>query len=258
MTVVLRAEWTKLHTVRSTRWTLLAILALTVGFSLLLAAGSESTGTGAGGDNDIVRDSLVGVYLAQFAVVAFGVLAITSEYSTRLIDTTFAAVPRRGRVLFVKALLVGGTVLVAGLAASMTSFVAGQHVLRGNGYAPPGYPEWTLHDGPAQRAVVGSALLLAAIALLSLGVGAILRHSAVAISALLALLFIPLVVAPTLPEGARELVQKITPGAGFAVQQTVARDDALPIGHWSGLAVTVAWAAGSLLLALVLICRRDA
>lgn len=259
MTRVLRAEWTKLRTVRSTGWTLLAILGLTVGLCLFLTSGSSSAGGGPGhGDNDIVRDSLVGVYLAQFAVVAFGVLAITSEYATRMIQTTFAAMPRRGRVLFAKAVLVGGTVLVVGLASSTTAFLAGQRILRDNGYAPPGYPEWTLHDGPAQRAVFGSALLLTAIALLSLGVGAILRHSAGAISALLALLFVPLIFAPTLPEHTRELVQTATPGAGFAVQQTVVRGDAIPIGHWTGLGVTFAWAAGALLLALFLIRRRDA
>jgi hypothetical protein len=256
--VVLRAEWTKLCTVRSTRWTLFAILGLTVGLSVFLASGSSSTGGPGPGNNDIVRDSLVGVYLAQFAVVALGVLAITSEYATQMIQTTFTVMPRRGRVLVAKALLVGGTVLIVGLASSMTAFLAGQRILRDNGYAPPGYPEWTLHDGPAQRAVFGSALLLTAIALLSLGIGAIVRHSAAAISALLALLFVPLIFAPALPEHTRELVQKATPGAGFAVQQTVARGDAIPIGPWAGLGVTFAWAAGALLLALFLIRRRDA
>jgi len=258
VTGVLRAEWTKLGTVRSTRVSLILIVALAVGFCVLLASGSSSTGGPGGGDNDIMRDSLVGIYLAQFAVVAFGVLAITSEYATRMIHTTFAAVPRRGSVLVAKALLVGGAVLAAGLVASTVSFLAGQRILRDNGYAPPGYPAWSLHDGPAQRAVVGSALLLTAIALLSLGLGAILRHSAAAITVLLALLFVPLMFAPTLPEHARELVQKTTPGAGFAVQQTVARDDALPIGPWAGLAVTFAWAVGALLLAYVLLRRRDA
>jgi hypothetical protein len=253
---MLRAEWTKLCTVRSARWTQLAIFALTVGLTVLLTSGSHSTGDG--GDNDIMRDSLIGVYLAQFAVVAFGVLVITSEYATRMIHTTFIAMPRRGRVLLAKALLVGGAVFVVGLASSLAAFLVGQHVLRENGYDPPGYPDWTLDDGPAQRAVLGSALFLAAIALLSLGVGTILRHSAAAISVLLALLFVPLIIAPTLPEHARELVQKATPGAGFAVQQTVARDDAIPIGHWTGLGVTYAWAAGGLLLALVVIRRRDA
>jgi ABC-2 type transport system permease protein len=256
VTGALGAEWTKLRTVRGARWTLLAVLGLTIGLSLLLASGSSSTG--GGGDNDLVRDSLVGVYLALFAVVAFGVVAITSEYATGMIHATFTAMPRRARVLLAKAFLVGVSVLIVGLVASTTSFVAGQRVLRDNGYAGPGYPEWTLHDGPAQRAVVGSALLLTAIALLSLGVGAILRHGAAAISTMLALMFAPLIFANTLPEGVRDVVQKTSPGAGFAVQQTVARDDALPIGPWAGLGVTFAWAAAALLLAVVLIRIRDA
>ena len=237
------------------------LFGMTVGFGVALAAGSSSTGpavAGVTGDNDLVRDSLIGVYLGQFAVVAFATLAITSEYTTRMILATFSAVPRRGRVLVAKAIVVGGTVLIVGLAAATTAFHFGQQLLRDGGYAPPGYPEWTLGDGPAQRAVVGSALFLAALALLSLGVGAIIRHSAATISTLLALMFVPLIAAPVLPEHIRELVQRATPGAGFAVQQTVARDDALPIAPWAGLAVTFAWAAAALLVALLLIRRRDA
>jgi ABC-2 type transport system permease protein len=265
VTNVLRAEWTKLRTLRSTTWSMLFVIGLTVGLGAVFAAGSEST-AGAGsktpatfaGDNDIVRDSLVGVYLGQFAVIAFATLAITSEYATKTILATFSATPRRGRVLVAKALLVSGTVLVAGLVASTTAFLLGQRLLRDSGYAPPGYPHWDLGDGPAQRAVIGTALFLAGLALLSLGLGAILRHSAATISTLLALLFVPLIVAPLLPDQTREIVQKATPGAGLAVQQTIARDDALPIGPWAGLAVTFTWAAAAFLLALLLIRRRDA
>jgi ABC-2 family transporter protein len=264
VTNVLRAEWTKLRSLRSTTWCVLLVIGLTVGLGAVFAAGSESTAGGSdstatvAGDNDIVRDSLVGAYLGQFAVVAFATLAITSEYATRMILATFSAIPRRGRVLVAKAILVSGTMLVAGLVASTTAFLLGQQLLRDSGYAPPAYPEWDLGDGPAQRAVIGTALFLAALALLSLGVGAILRHSAATISTLLALLFVPLIVAPLLPEHTREIVQKATPGAGLAVQQTIARDDALPIGPWAGLAVTFTWAAAALLLALLLIRRRDA
>ena len=262
MTNVLRAEWTKLHTLWSTTWSMLLVIGLTVGLGTVFAAGSESTAGGSGstvaGDNDLVRDSLVGVYLAQFAVVAFATLAITSEYAARTILATFSAIPRRGRVLVAKAILVGGTVFVAGLVATTTAFLLGQPLLRDSGYAPPAYPQWDLGDGPAQRAVLGSALFLAALALLSLGLGAILRHSAATISTLLALLFVPLIVAPLLPEQTREIVQKTTPGAGLAVQQTIARDDALPIDPWAGLAVTFTWAAAVLLLAVLLVRRRDA
>jgi ABC-2 type transport system permease protein len=259
VTRALRAEWTKLRTLRSTWWALTAVFGLTVGLGAFFSAGSSTdVDVAGGGDNDIVRDSLVGIYLGQIGVVAFATVAITSEYATRLILATFAAMPRRGTVLGAKALLVGGTVLAVGLAAAVTAFALGQELLRGGGFVPPAYPEVTLADGHAQRAVVGSALHLCALALLSLGVGAILRHAAATISFLLALLFVPLIVAPLLPEQTRELVQQTTPGAGFAVQQTVERGDALPIGPWTGLGVTFAWAAASLLLAFWLVRRRDA
>src|SRR5262249_4170561 len=157
------------------------------------------------------------------AVVAFAVVAITSEYATGLIHTTFTALPRRGRVLAAKAALVGGSVFVASLVAAAIAFVAGQHLLRANGYGPPGYPVWTLPAGAARRAVLGSALFLAALAVLALGVGTIVRRSAAAITAVLALLLMPLLVAPALPDHARRLLQRLTPGAGLAVQQTVPR-----------------------------------
>jgi ABC-2 type transport system permease protein len=255
----LRAEWTKLRSVRSTGWALLAIVGLTVGLGAFFSALAETNVARAGaGDNDIVRDSLVGAYLGQIGVVAFATLAITSEYATGLILATFTAMPRRGAVLAAKALLVCATVLAVGLSASVASFVLGQHLLHGGGFVPPAYPYATLGDGPVQRAVLGTALFLGALALLSLGVGAVVRHSVTAVSVLLGLLFVPLVVAPLLPEDARELVQQSTPGAGLAVQQTVERADNLPIDPWAGVGVTFAWAAGALLLALVLIRRRDA
>lgn len=259
MTSALRAEWTKLRSLRSTWWALTAVFGLTVALGAFFSAGSSTdVDVAGGGDNDIVRDSLVGVYLGQIGVVAFATVAITSEYATRLVLATFSATPRRGTVLVAKAILVGGTVLAVGLAAAATAFVLGQELLRGGGFVPPAYPEQTLGDGPAQRAVVGSALFLCALAVLSLAVGAIVRHAAAVISILLGLLFVPLIVAPLLPEQTRELVQQTAPGAGVAVQQTVDRSDALPIGPWAGLGVTAAWAAGALLVALWLIHRRDA
>jgi len=88
MTGEVRAEWTKLRTVRSTVCSLVSIPVLTVGLGLLLAAGSSSTGGPGHGDNDLVRDSLIGVYLAEFAVVACAVVAITSEYATTAQATT--------------------------------------------------------------------------------------------------------------------------------------------------------------------------
>ena len=116
----------------------------------------------------------------------------------------------------------------------------------------------SLNDGPALRAVAGSGLYLAGLALLALGIAAVVRRTATAITVVLALVFVPPIAAGMLPEGLSEPVQKLSPMAGLAVQETVERSDSIPIGPWAGLAVLGAYALGALVLAAWLIQRRDA
>jgi hypothetical protein len=257
----LRAEWIKLRSVRSTAWTLLAGVGLTLLFTALVCSTSTTSGGSPGhrGDNDIVRDSLFGAWIGQIAFVLLAVLAIASEHSTGTIRATFAANPRRWAAIASKALLVGGLVLLTALLASVASFVLGQWLLRGNGFDyQGGYPEVTLADGFALRAVVGTALYLTALALLALGIGTIVRGTAVAISLVLGLLLVPAVAVGLLPERAGDLVQKLSPTAGLAVQQTFERPDNIPAGPWTGLGVAFAWALAALALGLWLVRRRDA
>jgi ABC-2 type transport system permease protein len=237
----LRAEWTKLRTVRSTVWNVAAVVALTVGLSALICSGTSTDATVSGND-DIVELSLSGAYLGQIAVVTLGVLAITSEFGTGTIRTTFAVMPMRRSVIGAKAVLVCVVALVAGLAGTVASFVLGQSQLRHNGFVEPAYPAATLTDSATFRAVVGTALFYTALALLSISVGGLLRHSASAISVLLGLLLLPLIVAQFLTVAVREAVLSTVPGAGLEVQSTVARADNLPIGPTGGLAVTFGWA----------------
>ena len=109
----LRSEWVKLRTVRSTFWSLLLLVGVSILFTSFLTGGSSTEGgsPGNGGDNDIVLDSLAGFWFGQIAAAVLAVLAITSEYSTRMIRTTFAANPRRRSVLVAKAIVVTGVVL---------------------------------------------------------------------------------------------------------------------------------------------------
>jgi ABC-2 type transport system permease protein len=132
----LRAEWVKLRTVRSTTWSLLLLAGVSVLFTAVLTGGSSTEGgsPGHGGDNDIVLDSLAGMWFGQIAAAVLAVLAITSEYSTRMIRATFAANPRRRTVLVAKAIVVTCVVLVVGLATSAACFQVGQWLLRGNGF----------------------------------------------------------------------------------------------------------------------------
>ena len=255
------AEWIKLRSVRSSTGMVLAAFAFSVLGTFLICGGSTTEGGSPGhpGDNDIVRDSLAGVWLGQILFAVLAVLVITSEYSTGTIRATFAALPRRRLVLAAKTLVTGVVVLAAGFLTAAACFLVGQSLLRGNGFDyAGGYPHASLTDGPALRAVAGSGLYLAGLALLALGIAAIVRHTATAITVVLALMFVPPLATSVLPEGLSELVQKFSPMAGLAVQETVERPDSIPIGPWAGLAVLGAYALGTLVLAAWLIQRRDA
>jgi ABC-2 type transport system permease protein len=258
----LRAEWTKLRTVRSTTWTLLSLVVLTVGLSAFVCSALSTRGGSPGhpGDEDVVLNSLSGVVLGQVAAVALGVLAVTAEYATGLIRTTFTVVPRRSSVLLAKAAVISVCLLGAGLLASVAAFAVGQPILHGNGFIyDNGYPAASLSDGSTLRAVGGSALYLTLLGLFGLGVGAVLRHTAFALTVVLGLLFIPFMVALTLPPDVAAPLQRVAPmTAGLAVQRTVMRADSVPIGEWAGLGVVALWVAGALLLAVLVVTRRDA
>jgi len=258
----LRSEWVKLRTVRSTAWSLLLFVGISILFTSLLTSGSSTEGgsPGHGGDNDIVMDSLAGVWFGAIAAAVLAVLVITSEYSTGMIRTTFSANPRRRSVIAAKAASVGGVVLVLGLATSAACFQIGQWFLRGNGFDyEGGYPAITLTDHEALRAVLGTGVYLGLLAVFSFGVGAVLRHTAGAVTVVLATLLAPVIALNFLPENVADWVEKYClMGAGLAIQQTVEREDSISLSPAGGLLVAVAYAGVSLLLALLLVGRRDA
>jgi ABC-2 type transport system permease protein len=253
----IRMEWMKLRSAPGTAWSVLAMVGAMLLLTVLITAGSTTSGCVPGmvGDNDVVMDSLFGVYGAQIAVVTLAVMA--AEYGTGTIGATFLTEPRRRRVLAAKALVVGAVVLGIGLAVVPATYAIGRELLAGGGFDDScGYTRAGL--GELVRPLAGSALYLAALALLCLGVAAILRHSAAAVTAILALLFMPLIVAPVLPETASDWVLRIAPmSAGLAVQRTVDRADSVPIGEWVGLGVIGLWAAAALVVASWLVARRD-
>lgn len=208
-------------------------------------------------DTDLVRDSLAGVQIGLMAVVALSVLAMTSEYRTGLIRTTFTVSPHRGRALAAKAVVLAAAVFVVGLVATIAGLFGSLPLWRGGGFAPPAYPTPSLTDGPVLRAVVGTALFLALIALFSLGVGAILRRTAGAIVLVIGLVVVLQIVTGVLSVEASTWVNRLTPVAGLAIQQTRPMPDTA-IGPWAGLGVLGGYAAGSLAVAFWLVRRRDA
>ncbi len=258
MTQALHAEWTKLRTVQSSGWLLLAAIVLTVALSF--AATAVMSYTSPGSRLDTTRLSLTGIELGQAFVAILAVLAMSNEYSNGLIRTTLAALPRRAGVLAAKAAVVGGVVLVAGVVAVGACLLVGRLILPGKGFTPAhGYALLSLVYEPTLRAAVGSILYLGLIALLSLGVAAALRDSAAAIGVVLALLYVfPIIAAFVGNSDWQRRLQQIGPtSAGLAIQATT-NLHGLPIGPWAGLGVLAAWAAAALLLGGVALRLRDA
>lgn len=252
MTSTLRMEWTKLRTVRTSAWSVVCVITVSLGlgaFSVWTLGGSCPPAC----DDDAVRWSLIGVYLSQLAVVVLAVLTVSVEYETAMILTTFAAVPRRITVLAAKAAVLTGVVLAAGAVTMLAMFGIGRAVM------PDGYPPLSLADGPTLRAFGGTVLYLGLIALLSLGVATIVRHTASGISLVLSLLYVvPILAQSVTDEHWRELLQRYSPmTAGLAIQATK-HVDTLPIRPWPGLAVLAGYSAGALFIAAVLIKIRDA
>ena len=177
-----------------------------------------------------------------------------------MIHLTLAATPRRLTVLATKAAVLAGLVLATGTIAVFASLLAGGLILPGHGIGPShGYPAISAADGAVLRAAFGSVLYLALIALLSLGAAAALREAAVAIGAVLGLLYVLPIIAVF--DGNATLsrhLQQIAPmTAGLAVQATTGLRS-LPISPWAGLGVLAAWATGSLALGGMLLRSRDA
>jgi ABC-2 type transport system permease protein len=254
----LHAEWTKLRTLPSTGWLLLAAAALTVTMSAAAAAAVRCPSGGCA--DDPARISLTGIYLGQAVVAVLAVMAVSGEYGTGMIRVTLAATPRRLTVLAAKAAVLTGLVLVTGTIAVLGSLLAGGLILPGHGIGPShGYPAISPGDGLVLRAAFGSVLYLALIALLSLGAAVALREAAVAIGAVLGLLYlIPIVTLAAGDAAVSRHLQQIGPmTAGLAIQATTGLKT-LPISPWAGLGVLTAWAAGALLLGGLALQVRDA
>jgi ABC-2 type transport system permease protein len=252
------AEWTKLRTLPGTGWLLLAVIALTAAVSAIAA--NAVTCPAAGCRLDPAKVSLTGVDLGQAIVAIVAVTAVAGEYSTGMIRLTLAATPRRWRVLAAKAATVGTATLAAGAVAVLASVLAGAVLLPRHGIGPAhGYLALSLGSGPVLRAAAGSVLYLALIALLSLGVAAAVRDSAVAIGVVLALLYLfPIITSAVGSQTWQRHLDQISPmTAGLYIQATT-NLRALPLTPWQGLGVLAAWATAAMLAGGLLLRFRDA
>jgi ABC-type transport system involved in multi-copper enzyme maturation permease subunit len=256
---VLRSEWTKLRSVRSTYWTLLAAVVITVGISALVSAIYVNQYPKMSASDraffDPTHFSLIGVFLAQFAIGVLGVLTITGEYSTGAIRSTLAAVPQRRTVLAAKATVFTGVSLVVGLVSCFAAFFVGQAILSSQGL------QAHLGDPGVLRAVAGSGLYLAILGLFALGIGTLLRRSAGAISALFGVILVLPVLVQTLPSTWTDSIARYLPSnAGEAISHTMAAGPRIGpmLSPWGGMGVFMLYAAVALVLAGFALHRRDA
>jgi ABC-2 type transport system permease protein len=247
-------EWQKLRTVRST-WYLVAIFAVSLiglavvalsheGYAQMSAAGRASF--------DPAHDCFIGLVLGQLLTGTLGVLAITSEFSSGMIRATFAATPRRPLVLAAKAAVLGAVTLAAGEISAFAAFLAGQAVLE----APA--PRAALGEPGVLRAVLMAGAYPALIALISLGLGAIIRHTAGAICAVVGVLFVlPLLFAPLSPS-VQDVAQNFLPHVMAANSLTAVKPVAHMLPAWLAFGLLCGYAAAAVAAGAWALARRDA
>jgi ABC-2 type transport system permease protein len=250
----LRSEWTKIRSTRSTYWTLLALVVVCVGIGALSSAGTAAHHEGiTRASFDATQQSLAGLYVGQLVIAVLGALVITSEYTTGMIRTSLAVQPRRGVVFAAKAVVFAAVTLVTGLITSFASFFVGQAILSG------AHLSATLGQPNVLRAVIGGALFLTACGMLAYGLGALIRHTAGAISTAIGLLFVVTVLVQFLPHSWQDTVAKWTPAlAGSQIWATKVTPEAHQFPAWGGFAVLAGWAAAAIIAGLVVFRTRDA
>ncbi len=255
-----RAEWTKLRTLPSTGWLILLTIATTVGLGLAITGSLDYTHCDTPCTLDTTKLSLAGVRLGQVGILVLAVLTATAEYSTRTIQPTLMAVPRRFLVVLGKlgVLAVLGT--AAGILAVAGSLAAGRGVLPGNGFtAAHGFPAPSLADDLTRRAAIGTVLYIGLITLFGAGLGLLLRDTAGALTTALALLYGSPIVATFVSDPKwQHRIHRFSPmDAGLAIQST--RNLAAEhIGPWAGIGVLSVYAAAAVVSGLVVFQLRDA
>ncbi len=251
---VLTSEWTKIKSVQSTVWTLGLAAVVTIGLGMLISVLSKNEFENMDAQDRLAFDptfvSFAGTSLGQLAMIVFGVLVVSNEYSTGMIRMSLAAVPQRGAFLFGKIAVATALALAVAMVTSFTSFFLGQAML--------GDLRADIGDPGVLRAVIGGGLYMTLIALFSMGVATMLRSPMLALGILMPIFFL---LAPILGNvSATEKVGQYLPDqAGSKIMQVVPPlDDDAPYGPWGGLLIMVAWVVVAVAGGYALLKKRDA
>jgi len=248
---VLLAEWIKLTSVRSTWWTLVTTLVLGAGLTILMCWGNADWLASADADESAGSFITWGMMIAPVMAVVLGALAVTTEYGTGMIRTTFSAVPTRGRVLAAKLLVLTAVMFVVGTVTALVGYVGANPFLENEGIG-------LALEGDVARSMYGSGLYLAGIAVMTAAVGFIVRHTAGTISIVLALLMVIGNMVMLIPGDLGDWLMKVMPGnAGAGIATPVSFNPNL-LDPWAGFGVFLVEIAALLALAWWLLRRRDA
>jgi ABC-2 type transport system permease protein len=253
---LVRSEWTKIRTVRSTMWTIGVTIVLGIGIGALVCALTRShwssQNIGQRVSFDAPATSLIGLLFAQFAIGILGVLVISAEYSTGTIRATFSAAPNRSRVFGAKIVVFG---VLSFIVAELTSFVAfflGQFLLS----SPATHA--TLSSPGAFRAVFGGGLFVCVLGLAAMGLGTIIRHTAGAISAFVAVLLVLPIITEALPTQLSQDIRKFMPDRIGVDVLTTKGQDFGAFSPWVGLLILCIYAVVLLVIGASMLEKRDA
>ena len=247
------SEWTKLWSVRSTRWSFFAGVALTIGVAALACAvvAHHWPHVNAHERRDFhpLEPNLAGVQIAQLALCVLGVLVITAEYSTGMIRASFTAVPKRLPVLWAKAVVFAAVTLALMIPSAIVAFFVGESILSTRhinvAFSHPG----------VARAVIGAGLYLAVVGLFGLGLGAIVRNTAGGIATFAGIMFVLPPLMNVLPTSWNNAASPYLPlSAGQTIMSTTSGNHLAP---WTGFALFCGYALASIAIAAVLLVRRD-
>ena len=245
---ILRSEFTKFRSLRSSWWTLAVAVLLTVGFGALVAA--NETDTGFDSPADITSTALIGVVFAMLATSILGVLMISGEYGTGMIRTSMTAVPRRLPVLWAKAAVYTAVVLPLSLVTAFVTFFLSQAIRSGRGMSTA-----ALGDADVLRVLVGSALYVTVAGLLAIGIATLLRHTAAGLAAVVGIFFVVPIVANFLPASINGFAPYLPSNAGGALWGMSMSNESM--APWTGFALLAVYAVAVLAAGAIRLRRTD-
>ncbi|MFF6824340.1 ABC transporter permease [Streptomyces longwoodensis] len=251
---VVRSEWTKIRSVASTVWTLSLAVVVTIALGMLISALSKNEFDSMSRRDRLSFDptfiSFAGMSLGQLAMIVFGVLVVSNEYSTGMIRTSLAAVPQRASFLLSKIAVATGLALLVSLATSFAAFFLGQAML--------GSHRAQIGDPGVLRAVIGGGLYMTLIAVFSMGVATMLRSPMLSLGILMPFFFLISNILGNV-SATKKVGRYLPDQAGSKIMQVVTPlDDDTPYGPWGGLGIMALWVLAALFGGLLLLKKRDA